>query len=54
MISYRLVSHFKVLGSLNKGEKSDLLNGEHLKIAIAQLWNEVQVCNLTMLLLTQK
>ena len=28
---------------------SDLLNSENLKIAIAQLCNEFQVCNFTML-----
>ena len=33
---------------------SDLLNSENLKIAIAQLYNELHICNLTMLQLTQK
>ena len=33
---------------------TDLLNSEELKVAIAQLCNELQVCNFTMLLLTQK
>ena len=29
--------------------KSDLLNSESLKVAIAQLCNELQVCNLTVI-----
>ena len=32
----------------------DLLNSENLKVAIAQLCNELQVSNLTMLQLTHK
>ena len=28
---------------------SDLLNSDNLKIAIAQLWNDLQVCNIIML-----
>ena len=32
---------------------TDLLNSENLKIAIAQLCNELQVCNFTMLYLTK-
>ena len=28
---------------------TDLLNRENLKVATAQLWNELQVCNFTML-----
>ena len=28
---------------------SDLLNSENLKVAIAQLWKELHVCNFTML-----
>ena len=33
---------------------TDLLNWENLKVAIAQVYNELQVCNFTMLQLTQK
>ena len=33
---------------------TELLNSENLKVAFAQLGNEVQVCTFTMLLLTQK
>ena len=40
----RPISSFKVT--------SDLLNSENLNVAIAQLWNELQVCNFTMLHLT--
>ena len=29
--------------------KTDLLSSENLKIVIAQLYNELQVCNFTML-----
>ena len=32
---------------------SDLLNNENLRVAIAQLSNELQVCSITMLLLIQ-
>ena len=32
----------------------DLLNSENLKVAFAHLCNELQVCNFTMLYLTQK
>ena len=28
---------------------TDLLNSKNLKVAIAQLWNKLQICNLTML-----
>ena len=49
MISYRLFSHFKALGSITR-ETSDILTSETLKIAIAQLCNELHVCILTMLL----
>ena len=34
--------------------RTDLLNSEDLKVAIAQLCHELQVCNFTMLELTQK
>ena len=33
---------------------TDLLNRENLKVAITQLCNELQVCNFTMLQITQK
>ena len=32
---------------------NDLLNSENLKVAIAQLCHDIQVCNFTMLLLTK-
>ena len=35
-------------------DTTDLLNSENLIVAFAQLCNELQVCNLTMLKLTQK
>ena len=33
---------------------TDLLNSENLKVAIAQLYKELQVCDFTMLYLAQK
>ena len=33
---------------------SDLLNSEKMKVAIDKLCNELQVCNFTMLQLTEK
>ena len=32
---------------------NDLLNSENLKVAISQLCHDIQVCNFTMLLLTE-
>ena len=40
--------------SKNWKVRSDLINGENIKVAIAQLCNELQLCNFTMLWLTQK
>ena len=44
-----VVFTFQSSRNINKGDTSDLLNSEHLIIAIAQLCNKLQVCNFTML-----
>ena len=57
-IAFELHVILLIMKSTEKSEifqvTTDLLNSENLKITIVHLCNELQVCNFTMLQLTQK